>query len=105
MTTALEFVQSLQDGVLKTVETSQRWRLGALKATTSAIEKVLPPAPPVPFAEYLPTPEDTVELTFGFAERLLAAQHSFATEVAELGRQAPGRQAPAKPAPAKRAAA
>ena len=36
--TAIEMTEKIQDGVIKAVETSQDWTLGALKSTASAFD-------------------------------------------------------------------
>ena len=75
--TAVEVTEKVQDGVMKAVETSQRWTLGALRSTTSAFDGMMPDAPKVPFADKVPSPTETIDMTFSFAGRLLDAQHSF----------------------------
>ena len=75
--TALEVTEKVQDGVMKAVETSQRWTLGALRSTTSAFDGMMPDPSRVPFADKMPSPTQTIDMTFGFAGRLLDAQHAF----------------------------
>jgi hypothetical protein len=81
---ALEMTEKVQDGVLKAVETSQAWTLGALRSTTSAFDGIKPDPSLIPFADKVPTPAETVEVAFGFIGRLLDAQQSFLTGIAEL---------------------
>jgi|HubBroStandDraft_6_1064221.scaffolds.fasta_scaffold1492111_1 hypothetical protein len=82
--TATELTEKVQDGVLKAVETSQRWTLQALRTTSSAFDGVLPDTSKIPFADKLPTPTETVDMTFAFTGRLLEAQHAFVSSLLEL---------------------
>jgi hypothetical protein len=84
MTSTLEITETIQDGMLKLVETSQRWTIGALKSTTGSFDAYTPDLSWIPFADRLPTPKETIDLSFGFAEKLLAAQHAFMSELAGL---------------------
>jgi hypothetical protein len=86
---ALEMTGKVQDGVLKVVETSQNWTLGALRSTSSAFDTVRPDMSRIPFADKLPTPTETVETTFSFADKLLAAQHAFISGLVEISTPAP----------------
>jgi hypothetical protein len=81
---ALEVTGKVQDGVIKVVETSQNWTLGALRSTSSAFDTVRPDLARIPFADKLPTPSETVETTFSFADRLLAAQHAFVSGLVDI---------------------
>jgi hypothetical protein len=82
--TALELTEKVQDGVIKVMETSQNWTLGALKSSTSAFDSMKPDPSRIPFADRMPTPTETVETTFSFAGRILDAQHAFLTGLVEL---------------------
>jgi hypothetical protein len=87
--TALEMTGKVQDGVMKVVETGQGWTLGALRSTSSAFDTVRPDMSRVPFIDKLPTPTETVESTFSFADRLLAAQHAFISGLVEISMPEP----------------
>jgi hypothetical protein len=82
--TALELTEKVQDGVIKVMETSQNWTLGALKSSTSAFDTMKPDPSRIPFADRMPTPSETVETTFSFASRILDAQHAFVTGLVGL---------------------
>jgi hypothetical protein len=101
MPTALEITNTVQDGVIKAVETSQRWTLGTVRKTAEAFDGFLPEAPKLPLVDRLPTPKQALDAGFNFAERLLAAQRSFVTEVASLTSKTP----PVIVTPAKKASA
>jgi hypothetical protein len=95
--TAVEMTEKVQDEVMKALETSQRLTLEALRTTTSAFDGVMPDTSKIPFADKLPTPAETIEMTFAFTARLLEAQHAFLSSLAEMT------AAPATPAtPAKK---
>ncbi len=84
MMTAIEMTEKVQGGVLKAVETSQNWTLGALRSTSSAFDTMKPDAAKLPFADKLPSPGEAVDVTFGFWSKLLDAQHAFVSGVAEI---------------------
>ena len=81
---ALEITEKVQDGVMKAVETSQRWTLEALRASASAFDGVMPDTSKIPFADKLPSPAETIETTFAFTGRLLEAQHAFLSSLLEI---------------------
>ena len=89
VSTALQFTESVQDGIVKAVETSQRWTLDALKAATSSLDPVLPDRSTLPFAGDMPSVQEAIDSSFRFTERLLEAQRSFVSELAGLGTPAP----------------
>jgi hypothetical protein len=86
---ALDITEKVQDGVVKVVETTQNWTLGALRSTSSAFDTFRPDTARIPFADKLPTPAETVESTFSFADRLLAAQHEFVSSLVEISMPEP----------------
>jgi hypothetical protein len=86
---AIEVTEKVQDGMLKAIETTQGWTLGALKSTSSAFDTFRPDPAKIPFGDKIPTPAETVDTTFSFAGRLLEAQHSFLSGLAELSMPAP----------------
>jgi len=75
--TTVEMTEKVQDGVMKAVETSQRWTLGALKSTTSAFDMAKPDLSKVPFSDQMPSAVEAIDMTYAFAARLLEAQHAF----------------------------
>ncbi len=84
MTSTTEITESLQDGFIKALETSQRLTLEAFGAGMSSLKEVMPTRPAVPFAAAIVTPEEAINSTFRFAELLLESQKSFLAEVVEL---------------------
>jgi hypothetical protein len=82
--TAIELTEKIQGGVLKAIETSQSWTLGALKSTSSALDAFKPDPALIPFADKVPTPSETLEVAFGFWGKLLETQHSFFSGVVDI---------------------
>lgn len=97
MTTATDITETIQDGIVKTVETGQRLTLEALSAAVSTFEGVLPKRPVPPFTSAL-APKETVESGFRLAERLLESQKAFVGELVKIAY-------PEQPASAKRPSA
>jgi hypothetical protein len=69
--------ESIQDGVLTAVETTQRWSVEAVKTVTSTFDRFAPPMPPLPFLDSVASPQESTKLGFDFAERLLHANRVF----------------------------
>ena len=83
--TAIEMTEKVQDGVLKAIETSQSWTLGALRSTSSAFDTLKPDTSRIPFADRLPSPAETIDMPPSpSAGKLLDAQHSFVSGVMEI---------------------
>jgi hypothetical protein len=82
--TVIEVTEKIQGGVLKAIETSQSWTLGALRSTSSAFDTFKPDTSLIPFADKAPSPSEAVDVTFGFWGKLLDAQHSFLSGVVEI---------------------
>jgi hypothetical protein len=95
--TAIEVTEKIQDGVLKAVETSQAWTLGALKSTSSAFDSIaIKPDPSlVPFSDKIPTASESLDLAFGFWGKLLDAQHTFLAGVVDIYAPSPAKVVPA----------
>ena len=87
--TALEMTEKVQDGVVKVVETTQNWTLGALKSTSSAFDTFRPDMSRIPLVDKLPSPKETVDATFSFAEKLMSAQHAFLSSVVDMSMPEP----------------
>ena len=66
----LQYVIELQDQVIDAVKAAQEPVVDAVKTVAG----FLPDLPELPFADQLPKPEAVVVGSFGFAQRLLAAQ-------------------------------
>jgi len=81
---ALEMTEKVQGGVLKAVETSQAWTLGAMRSTASAFDGIKPDPSLMPFADKVPTATETLDVAFSFWGKLLDAQHTFLNGVVEV---------------------
>ena len=84
MSTAIKFTESVEDSVLNALETSQRWTSESFKALAATYDGVIPATPAVPFTDALPTPEEAIEVTFGFAEKVLAANRAFVSDLLSI---------------------
>jgi len=82
--TAIEITEKIQGGVLKAVETSQAWTLGALRSTSTAFDAIKLDASAIPFSDKVPSATETLDVTFSFWGKLLEAQRSFLTGVADV---------------------
>lgn len=86
---ALEMTEKVQDGMVKVVETTQNWTLGAMRSTSSAFDTFRPDTTRIPFMDKLPTPKETVDSTFSFAEKILSAQHAFLSSMVDISMPEP----------------
>ncbi len=96
MTTVMEMTTSMQDGMLKAIESSQAWTLGALSTTTSAFDGMAVDPSQFPMADKLPTATEVLESTFDFAQKLLDAQKAFLFGLVDMAPKTPA------PTPAKK---
>jgi hypothetical protein len=83
MSTVTELTETAQEQTLAAIRQSQRHVVEAVRAWAEAVEKAVPAVPAVPLSEELPTPQQVVEASFSFAEKLLKAQREFAEQVLE----------------------
>jgi hypothetical protein len=75
---ATEFAQQAQEQTLNSIRQSQQAIVESVHAWAQAVEKAVPEAPSLPFADELPTPQQIVQTSFDFTEQLLKAQREFA---------------------------
>ena len=84
MTTAtptyLELSKNYQEQVLSLIEQSQKLAVESVSAWTKAVQPLAKTAPAAPIAG-VPTPKEIVDNQYGFAAKLLEAQHSYLTAV------------------------
>jgi hypothetical protein len=81
MTTYLELSKTYQDQVLSMIEQSQKVTIDSvstLAKTTQPLVKATPVAAAIPG---VPSPQELIDNAFGFATKLLTAQHEYLTEV------------------------
>jgi len=81
VSTAIEFVAGIQDQALETIKGAQGMVLTGVRRWSGRLEPIATRLPALPFARYLPTPEETVDSGFSFAENLFEAQHDFVKDV------------------------
>jgi hypothetical protein len=75
---------SVQDQILATVKTAEDAVLSAAKAIIDSVEPVAGKIPAAPFADKLPNPTEVIDNAFTFAQKLLANQKAFYTELAKV---------------------
>ena len=75
--TPIELSKTVQEQVLSAVKQSQDLTIAGIELWAKSVAP-LAKAQPLPFASELPTPEQLAANSFGFAEKLLAAQKEFA---------------------------
>ena len=90
MSTAIEFTAGIQDQALETIKRAQGRVVTGVRRWSGRLEPITTRLPALPFAQYLPTPEETVDSGFSFAEKLVEAQRAFVKDV--LGATAPLRR-------------
>ena len=67
-----------QDQIFAAISTTQAAIVDGVRTMSSTMTSAMPKLPAVPGMDQLPTPAESLELGFGFAERLLASQRDFA---------------------------
>ena len=101
-------VQGIQEEFLSTIRKGQDTVIESIRTWVGTVQSVTPPlpTPSIPFAEYLPKPEELVAGAYDFAEALLASQRKFAEDVLKVtAGMFPPEGKPAASASASRAAA
>ena len=89
-----EYTRAAQDQVLNALKQSQDAVVKAVETWSGAVAKLPVPPVDVPYSDELPKPEEILETTFEFAQRLLDAQRDFARNV--LRAAAPQTDAPSE---------
>lgn len=83
MSTATEQLIKVQDQILETIASIQKPVVEAVKKLADRAESVVPEVPAVPGSDKLPTVNELIANQFVFAEKVLAQQKSFTTELLE----------------------
>ena len=81
MSTVTDATRAAQDQYLTALRQSQHAIVDAIAAWSRAVQESTPKAPPVPSIESLPTPQEVIDNTFDFAQKLLDAQRDFTHNV------------------------
>ena len=92
MPTALEYTQEAQQQTLKAIRESQDTIVESVRTWANAVDKATVEIPDLD----LPTPQQVIATSFGFAEQLLKAQRQFVESVIEAAKPA-FEASPAKP--------
>ena len=116
MPSLTDSISSVQEQVLDLIKTVQEPTVDAVERVVETVEGILPDdRPALPFVDALPSPVDSIDKAFGYAEQLVDGQHEFVKAILANQRDFAKAivdaispllpTAPAKPAPAKPAAA
>jgi hypothetical protein len=81
---AFDSATSVQDQILATVKTAEDAVLSAAKTIVDSVEPLAGRIPSAPFSDKLPSATELVDNTFGFAQKVLANQKAFYTELAKV---------------------
>ena len=82
--TAIEMTEKVQDGVLKAIETSQGWTLGALRSDLLGLRHPEARPPAVPFADGCPPRPRPSKPPSASGASCSDAQHSFVSGITEI---------------------
>ena len=77
MSTVTDTARAAQDQYLTALRQSQHAVVDAIAAWSRAVQDITPKAPPIPSIESLPEPQEVIDNTFDFAQKLLDAQRDF----------------------------
>jgi hypothetical protein len=100
MPTIVDLTKKSQDQLIGAMTSAQDTVVAGYGKVSSLVTGALPKGLPTPPAlPFVPKPAEVADLTFGFAEKVLAAQKAFVTKLIAAGEPAPA------PKPAARAAA
>lgn len=83
METYLELSKAAQEQILEAAKQNQKIAVQATQAWAQAIAPYAGQIPVAPAIEGIPTPEEIVENSFGFAQKLLEAQQELAVGLAQ----------------------
>ncbi|HEX6475778.1 MAG TPA: hypothetical protein VF005_00765 [Acidimicrobiales bacterium] len=79
--TVAEITESVQHQVLDGLKQYQDLLVEAVRGWADTVEEIVPGRPELPFANQLPRPTEVAGSAFDFAEKLLANQREFVTNV------------------------
>ena len=74
---------SVQDQVLSTVKSAEAAVVSAAKSIAETVEPLVNLIPAVPFSDQLPKASELIDNYFTFAEKVLANQRAFYTELSK----------------------
>jgi hypothetical protein len=76
-----EITESVQAQLLEALKQYQELVLDAVRNAAETVDGIIPTRPELPFVSSLPRPTKVAGTAFDFAEKLLANQREFVTEV------------------------
>ena len=82
--TVAEITESVQSQVLDALKQYQDLLVEAVRGAAETVEEIVPVRPELPFANQLPRPTELAGNVFDFAEKLLATQREFVTNVLDV---------------------
>ena len=82
--TVAEITESVQSQVLEALKQYQDLLVEAVRGAAETVEEIVPVRPELPFANQLPRPTELAGNVFDFAEKLLANQREFVTNVLDV---------------------
>jgi hypothetical protein len=104
--TVAEITESVQHQVLEALKQYQDLLLEGVRGAVETVDEIVPVRPELPFANQLPRPTELAGSVFDFAEKLLANQREFVTNVLDVAEPyVTGTQPPKKTATTKSTAA
>jgi hypothetical protein len=104
--TVADITESVQNQLLEALKQYQDLLLEAVRGAAETVEEIVPTRPELPFANQLPRPTELAGNVFDFAEKLLANQREFVTNVLDVAEPyVTGKQPTKKTAAAKATAA
>ena len=104
--TVAEITESVQSQVLEALKQYQDLLVEAVRGAAETVEEIVPVRPELPFANQLPRPTELAGTVFDFAEKLLANQREFVTNVLDVAEPyVSGKQQPTKKTAATRSTA
>jgi hypothetical protein len=104
--TVAEITDSVQHQLLEALKQYQDLLLEGVRGAAETVDEIVPVRPELPFAHQLPRPTELAGNVFDFAEKLLANQREFVTNVLDVAEPyVTGKQPPKKTATTKSTAA
>jgi len=82
--TVAEITESFEHQVLEALKQYQDLVVEAVRGWAETVEEIVPGRPELPFASQLPRPTEVAANVFDFAEKLLANQREFVTNVLDV---------------------
>ena len=103
--TVAEITDSVQHQVLEALKQYQDLLLEGVRGAAETVDEIVPVRPELPFANQRPRPTELAGSVFDFAEKLLANQREFVTNVLDVAEPYVSGKQPAKKTASKSTAA